>query len=130
MSTSRAEQRNVVMIIDDDPDIRSAMELVLEGCGYSVVGAGDGAAALRQLESGERLPCLILLDLRMPGMDGQQFREAQLERVRLAGVPVVVLSGDADIEARAKELGIARFLMKPVDIDQLLDEIARHCSSR
>jgi CheY-like chemotaxis protein len=64
------------MIVDDDDDIRMALRIVLETFGYCVTTASDGAEALDKLEAGER-PCLIILDLMMPGMDGQQFREAR-----------------------------------------------------
>lgn len=123
-------ERDLVMIVDDDPDIRLGMELVLEGYGFAVLCAGDCAEALRQLEACAKLPRMILLDLRMPGMDVQQFRELQLQQARIAEVPVVVLSGDADIERRAQALGVERYLMKPVEIDQLLEEIGRYCTAR
>jgi CheY-like chemotaxis protein len=122
--------RNLVMVVDDDPDIRTMMELVLEGSGYAVTSAGDGAEALHKLEDGMGLPCLILLDLRLPGMDGQQFREAQLADPRLARVPVTVVSGDGDIAARATALGTDHYLMKPVPLDALLEEVGRYCCGR
>lgn len=130
MTTAPPQERDLVMVIDDDPDIRIAMELVLEGSGYAVVCAPDAGDALRQLGSGARIPCMILLDLRMPGMDVQDFRAAQLRDADIAGVPVVVLSGDADIATRAQALGVHRFVMKPVEVDRLLEEIGRYCTAR
>lgn len=120
--------QNLVMVVDDDPDIRTMMELVLEGSGYAVTSAADGAEALHKLVQGAGLPCVILLDLRMPGMDGQQFREAQLSDPRLSHVPVTVVSGDGDIAARATALGTDHYLMKPVALEALLEEVGRYCS--
>ena len=114
------------MIIDDDADIRDSIEMALTASGYDVIGAADGAAALAILESAENLPSVILLDLRMPVMNGEQFRAAQLARPHLAKVPVVVLSGDANVAARAKALSVENFVLKPIDLDQLLAEVGRY----
>jgi CheY-like chemotaxis protein len=113
------------MIVDDDDDIRMALRIVLETFGYSVITASDGAEALDKLEAGER-PCLILLDLMMPGMDGQQFREAQLRNPALAEIPVVVLSGDYKVDERAAEMGVAG-LRKPIQLPKLLVKIEQFC---
>ncbi len=114
-----------VMIVDDDPDIRMAVQIVLETYGYGVITASDGAEALDKLEAGER-PCLIILDLMMPGMDGQQFREAQLGHPALAEIPVVVLSGDYKVDERAAEMGVEG-LRKPIQLPQLLAKIEQFC---
>ncbi len=82
-----------LMVVDDDTEIREVVEAVLVAEGYAVATASDGAEALRQLRSGSR-PCLILLDLRMPGMDGREFRERTVADPDLHDIPVVILSGD------------------------------------
>lgn len=114
-----------VLVVDDDSDIREAVAFVLESSGYNVAMAADGAEALQQLADARPLPVAILLDLRMPGMDGEQFRVAQLREPAFASVPVVVLSGDRNVAARARALGIERYVQKPVSLDVLLDEIER-----
>jgi CheY-like chemotaxis protein len=114
-----------VMIVDDDPDICMTMQIVLETYGYCVITASDGAEALDKLAAGER-PCLIILDLMMPGMDGQQFREAQLDNPALAEIPVVVLSGDYKVEERAAEMGVEG-LRKPIQLPKLLAKIEQFC---
>lgn len=128
MTTSSTREPSMVLVVDDDADIRDAMMLVLGGSGYNVVTAANGAEALRVLAASHRRPCAILLDLMMPVMDGQQFREAQLRDPALANMPVIVLSGDANVKKRAAELGVDAYLMKPIALDRLLSELGRFCS--
>ena len=114
-----------VMIVDDDTDICTTMQIALEAYGYRVTTASDGAEALHKLETDEA-PCLIILDLMMPGMNGQQFREAQLRNPALAKIPVVVLSGDYQVVERAAEMGVEG-LGKPIELPQLLAKVAQFC---
>jgi CheY-like chemotaxis protein len=114
-----------VMIVDDDTDICTAMQIVLEAYGYRVTTASDGAEALHKLQTDDA-PCLILLDLMMPGMNGQQFREAQLRNPALAEIPVVVLSGDYKVAERAAEMGVEG-LGKPIDLPLLLAKVEQFC---
>jgi CheY-like chemotaxis protein len=66
------------------------------------------------------LPRVVLLDIMMPRLTGNQFREAQLRDPRIACVPVVVMTGDSRAEAKAAELGITKFLRKPLGVQELL----------
>jgi CheY-like chemotaxis protein len=92
--------------------------------GHRVVGAANGREALERLRAMPR-PSLILLDLMMPEMNGAQFRAEQLRDPALASIPVVVVSADAAAEEKAAALGAVACLRKPVDIDDLLDEVKR-----
>ena len=112
-----------VMVIEDDPDQRDAVVLALESEGYAVVAAGRGVEALEALEAGSR-PCMILLDLMMPEMDGVHFRQAQLASSSLAEIPVVVMSAFGQL-TRAKYLQVADYLPKPLDYDRLLSVVER-----
>lgn len=112
-----------VLIVDDDGDVRSVLSELLTDEGYSVVTAENGAAALRLLKSGER-PCVILLDLMMPVMDGWELAAALRSEPELSGIPWVVIS--AAYEARPMD---ARFLAKPIDLDSLLATVAHDCGS-
>jgi DNA-binding response OmpR family regulator len=114
------------MIVDDDTDICGTMQIVLETFGYRVTVAHDGMEALRKLET-EPLPCLIILDLMMPGMNGQQFRDAQLHS-RAAEIPVVILSGDYKVDERAAELGLEG-LAKPIPLPELLARVEQFCGT-
>src|SRR6185295_18446465 len=102
-----------VLIVDDNDDIRDAMAEVLRVQGYRVAPAWSVEDALRQLRQGVR-PCVVLLDLQMPSMDEFAF----LDRIRiephLADVPVIIVSGHQEEEARAREHA-CEFLFKPVD---------------
>jgi CheY-like chemotaxis protein len=112
-----------VLVVEDDPDQRSAIVLMLESEGYAVVTAASGVEALELLDGGTT-PCVILLDLMMPEMDGVQFRMEQLKDSAHARIPVVVASAFGQM-TRAKYLQVADYLRKPLDLDELLATIER-----
>jgi len=114
------------MLVEDHEDVRNALELVLRTEGYDVAVAADGAAALRRLREGFS-PAVILLDLNMAGVNGCGFRAEQLRDPQLASIPVVVLSGDGDVRQRAAKLGVAGWLQKPLEIDEMLAVVSRFC---
>jgi CheY-like chemotaxis protein len=119
---------HVVLVVEDDPDIRATLCEALEDHGYSSVGAGNGVEALEYLRGAAEPPCLILLDLMMPVMDGETFRNEQRADPKLAEIPVVVISAYRDVERHAKELA-AEYLQKPVRLETLLETARRHCDS-
>jgi CheY-like chemotaxis protein len=123
-----ADRQKPLMLVDDDLEVREVIGAVLEAEGYAVATAADGKEALRQLFSGPR-PCVILLDLRMPGMDGREFRERTVADPGLRDIPIVILSGDHEAPQVAALLGI-ECVMKPVDLDRLLAIAARFCRER
>jgi CheY-like chemotaxis protein len=115
-----------ILVVEDNAATRDALKTVLEHEGYSVACAGDGREALDQLRS--RGPTsLILLDLRMEGMDGWTFREHQRQDPALADIPVVVVSGTEDVRTSAAALQAAGFHKKPVRFDRLLETVRCHC---
>jgi two-component system, chemotaxis family, chemotaxis protein CheY len=116
-----------VLVVDDDRDIREVLTDALEAEGYRVVTAADGQEALDWLRSGAR-PCIILLDLMMPKMDGIQFRTEVLNDAELACIPVVVLSADPSAIVAAKSLSFAGSLRKPVPLEALLAAVHAHCA--
>lgn len=114
-----------VLVIDDDRDVREALMETLEDFDIVAVGADGGAAALERLRAaGAELPALILLDLRMAGMSGADFRRAQLEDPNLAAIPVIVVS--ADSHPRDPGLPADGYLRKPLRIDDLLATVRRY----
>lgn len=117
-----------VLVVDDNVDLQDAIGDVLADAGYRPVFAKDGQNALDYLRANAP-PDLILLDLMMPVMDGVQFREEQLRDPALARIPVVILSADGKLQQRVKELAPAGALAKPVQIEDLLDTVARICGS-
>jgi CheY-like chemotaxis protein len=117
---------HVVLVVEDDPDIRATLCEALEDNGYATAGASNGVEALAYLRSGVEKPCLILLDLMMPVMDGQTFRAEQRADPELADIPVVVISAYRDVEKYANDLA-AEYLAKPVRLDTLLETARKHC---
>jgi CheY-like chemotaxis protein len=115
-----------ILLVEDDPSTRDAMALALELQGYNVVTAADGQQALDHLR-GDGRPCVILLDLMMPIVDGWAFRRQQQLDPSLASIPVVVVSADGSVPQKAAALGAADYLQKPVDVDQLVAAVRRHC---
>jgi CheY-like chemotaxis protein len=116
-----------ILIADDDPDVRESLRLLLELQGHSVDEARNGQEALHRLDTGAR-PCVIVLDLMMPVMDGWQFRRAQLQNPLVASVPVVVISAVPAHLQRVNELSAHRVFSKPFDYDDLLAEVDTICA--
>jgi CheY-like chemotaxis protein len=120
-----------VLIVDDDLATREFLASALSVEGFHAIAAEDGLEALHLLRTVRRrtpdAACLILLDLSMPRLGGDEFRRAQLGDPRLAAVPVAVMSGAADLEQRARAMGAVAAVEKPIDFDVLLDVVGRYC---
>lgn len=115
--------QHVILVVDDDPDIREALSSVLEEEGYRVATATNGREALDWLHRSEP-PCILLLDLMMPVMNGWEFIEQlKTEGGRLASTPVCVVSAFAD-RAPAEAVAVLR---KPLEVDALLSIVAERC---
>lgn len=108
-----------VLVVDDDPAIREAVRDVLELEGIAVDTAIDGADALAKVDA--QLPCLVLLDMRMPGMDGWGF--AREIRERGIELPVVVMTAAADARRWAAEIGAIGVMPKPFAIEELIEAV-------
>jgi CheY-like chemotaxis protein len=114
------------MIVEDDPDTREMLGKFLELEGFDVSTAANGRVALDQLGHGVA-PCVIILDLMMPVMNGWQFREAQSSDPRLSQIPVVVVTA-AGARADIPAIAAHAWLSKPVDFDRLLRTITPLCT--
>lgn len=121
-----------VLIVEDDPDTREMLMMLLSSEGFHTVAAEDGLEALHLLRTvrhrAPEVPCLVLLDLKMPRLSGGEFRRAQLGDPTVASVPVAVMSGAVDAEQRAQALGAVAIVTKPIDFDLLLDVVRRYCA--
>jgi CheY-like chemotaxis protein len=121
-----------VLIVEDDPDTREMLTTLLTTAGFYVVGAEDGLEALHLLRTvrhrAPEVPCLVLLDLKMPRLSGNEFRRAQLGDPIVAGVPVAVMSGAIDAQESAQTLGAVATLTKPIDLDVLLKVVRTYCA--
>lgn len=115
-----------LLLVEDDRDVREAIAEVLEQEGYAVAQARSGEEALQHLTGMTAPPSAILLDLMMPVMDGWEFLSRREKNGDWASIPVVVISADSTARERIEaQTGIVAYLRKPIDIDQLLDILAR-----
>lgn len=119
------DTRPTILIVDDNADTRESLHYFLEGCGYGVVEATTGRDTLDKLQGGTR-PCVILLDLLMPEMDGFQFRKAQLRDPEWAAIPVIAYSALHQFAANATRLAADAYLTKPFELNALRDLIEAH----
>ena len=115
-----------LLLVEDDPEIRDSIAEVLREAGRTVVCASDGLDALAKLDVVER-PCLILLDLMMPRMDGIEFLRQLGKHPRSKDFPVLVLSAHATVQQAEVYPGVLGTLRKPFDIGQLLSWVDAHC---
>lgn len=113
-----------ILLVEDDPDVRESVQTLLEEEGYTVEPAQNGREALDRVAASAVDPCLILLDLMMPVMNGAEFLAAFRSR-RTAPVPVVILSAWPREAAGAG--GVSDYLPKPLSIETLLATVEKHC---
>jgi CheY-like chemotaxis protein len=114
-----------VLVVEDDLEIRAALEYALIDEGFDVVTTTNGQEALDYLQQSSNLPFVILLDLRMPVMDGREFLAMRASEPLLADIPVIVLTADF-ASARTVPTGASSLLIKPFGLERLLEEISRH----
>lgn len=113
-----------LLVVDDDGAIRDSLCSLLEDEGHRVVCVANGAEALDALRSHGR-PCLILLDLMMPVMDGAEFRTRQLADPAIADVPVVLITAAGRNIASA--VPAQQVLSKPLRADSILKVVEEYC---
>jgi CheY-like chemotaxis protein len=118
-----------VLVVEDDADVRQAVLEVLADQDYDAIAATNGAEALKRLHSDSEAnkPCLILLDVMMPVMDGWAFRAAQTSDPELRKIPVVVLTAHGSAQRVAIDMKVDGFLRKPVDLETLIATVHKYC---
>ena len=119
--------RRTILIVEDDSDVREAIAEILEDGEYRTLRAANGQVALQTLHDAKCMPCLILLDVMMPVMDGHEFRARQQQDSALNQIPVVVLSAHVDAQQAAAQLSAAGFLRKPLDLPDLMRTVEQFC---
>ena len=122
--TANAVGKPLVMVVDDDDDIRETLAGLLEDEGYGVAAFPTGLEALHALKGGLG-PRVILLDLMMPVMDGAEFRREQLADPALASIPVILITA-AGLEPIRRD-DYSEVLRKPLKIDRVLQVVASFC---
>ena len=111
---------SLILVVDDEPDILMVVQMILRGCGHQILEASTGEMALQLLE--HQNPDAVLLDVRLPGIDGLEV----LERLRKASIhsvlPVIMLSASSgpSLVERASGLGCSGFVAKPFDPEALI----------
>ncbi len=123
-------KKHTVFIIEDDKDIRETLCEYLQSEGFDVVHSPNGKDALKKLDEMPSSPCLFLLDLFMPVMNGNQFLETiKANTSRNAHVPVLVFSAAPQEDEEVKKVykWVTGVLKKPFDIDEVLSSVNRNC---
>jgi len=124
MTADRGDMYEHILLVEDDKDLRESLCDALRLEGYTVICVEHGEAALRHLRTGAR-PCMILLDLMMPVMDGWTFRQELSRDQALADIPVVVMT--AASPARAAAVAADAVLYKPLQMDAVVGVVQERC---
>jgi len=115
-----------VLVVEDNQDMRDTLVEFLQTFGYPAVGAEHGQDALDKLKGMDANPCIILLDLMMPVMDGRSFRQEQLKQPEVADIPGVVISA-YDAVPHIQDLKATAYLRKPLDLTELMRVVNQYC---
>ena len=114
-------ERQTILVVEDDEDLRRLFRTALALAGYDVIEAGDGLEALQRID--HVIPHLVVLDLVLPGMSGIVVQQELAAQALTRQIPVVVITGSA---IDPSELNVACLLRKPISPDQLIDAV-RNC---
>ena len=118
--SGRRKEKQTILVVEDEADVLTLVARTVELEGYHVLRAADASAGLRLLQ--ENRVDLVLLDLLLPDMDGWEVFQQMKNSPQLRAIPVVVLSASASPERHEGALakGAAAFLVKPVNLDELI----------
>jgi DNA-binding response OmpR family regulator len=121
---SEEPRRSVILVVDDEEQIRTVLRLILTRAGYEVREAEDGEIGLRRIQNDP--PDLILLDVLMPGMDGFTVCRQVRAGSHTAHIPIFMLSAKTDPRSREEGIraGASSYLTKPINFEQLLQNVA------
>lgn len=114
-----------VLIVEDDPAIRTLVCAILEAEGMAVESVGDGLTAIRWVS--QRRPKLVVLDMNLPGADGEEIAGVLRRRYENA-VPIVVVTADWRADKRAKAINASGYIRKPFDLEALVDVVTKATS--
>jgi CheY-like chemotaxis protein len=125
--TAKAQR---ILVVDDDEDILALLCLVLETEGYRPISARDGLDALEKILNERDPPSLILVDIMMPRMGGEELVHILRTSPRLSTIPIIVMSGDNNVREKTRACRAEGCLVKPVDLDVLLSTVQHFASPR
>jgi len=121
----RSNCKRTVLLVEDDADVREAVEQILIDEGFHVVAAPDGGVALEVLAQERHQFCTIILDVLMPGVDGAEFLARARERLR--AIPVLLFSASRVPGHLRNDPQVKDLIPKPVEVEVLLEKIRAHC---
>jgi len=126
-SGSAGHPRHTVLVVDDNADGRESLGLLLECHGFGVATAANGLEALQLMVTLGMRPCVVVVDLIMPVMDGLALRKRMAAEPDLAEIPLVGLTGHEGLRRHALSEGFAAAFLKPGNLDELVALIGNHC---
>jgi CheY-like chemotaxis protein len=126
VTRSDVERSTTLLVVDDEPTIRVLLSDLLAETGHHVYTVPDGGEALETLRRGPP-PCVVILDLMLPRVNGWQVLRELRADPRLSAIPVIVLSAYTDAAAVARDYGVGAALRKPFDPAELLEAVQVHC---
>jgi CheY-like chemotaxis protein len=124
-ASAQGNGSRTVLLVEDDDDVREAVEQILTQEGFHVVAAPDGGVALDVLAQGTHHFCTIILDVLMPGVDGAEFLARAREQLR--SIPVLLFSASRLPLSLRDDPQVKDFIPKPVEVEVLLEKIRAHC---
>ena len=117
-----------ILVIEDDPDLRTIVRLQLNGSGYQITEACNGAEGFKAIQ--EEIPDCVILDLMMPVLDGFGFLKRARSVMALQDVPILILTASEDERNRVRGFNYQAdaYMSKPYDLQELTDEVERLCA--
>lgn len=112
-----------ILVIDDDPDILDALQFMLEDEGYEVVVSDRGEEALQLTKLVD--PDLLLIDVLLSGMDGRDVCRSIKSQDDFKNLPIIMISAHPSAEKSVEKSGLADFVPKPFDVEELLEKISK-----
>jgi CheY-like chemotaxis protein len=116
-------QHTRVLVVDDEPTIRNLIADALREADFDIQMAANGVEALKLMETW--VPCVVVLDLMMPRLDGTGFTELMRLNPRYAGVPILLVTAAYGAEQAAEQVGARAFLSKPFELDHLVEMVSQ-----
>jgi CheY-like chemotaxis protein len=117
-----------ILVVDDQPEIRTMFTVLLEDDGYSVATAANGREALDYLRRSAELPSLILLDIAMPVMTGWDFLREQQSDAALATIPVILMTARGHFDNQGRDIYATEYIHKPTELETLLATVRHYCT--
>jgi CheY-like chemotaxis protein len=126
-STDPSSSASEVLVVEDDPNLREVYADVLAAEGYEVSVAANGKEALAILSDGAARPCVVVLDLRMPVMDGWDLAARMRDSQQWQSLPIIVVAAHYLVADEARRIGAAAWLQKPVSLTHLVSAVQSAC---